>query len=650
MAIVKMSKFNLIAFDSQRAKILKGLQKFKEVSFIDINEDDNEEETLNRVFDNEELTKIEERLYSVDYSIKLLKRYQVIKKDIKLMMKGNDNYTFEELAKKAAVYDWKEICQKLKKLGSNLDEVRSKISKKYGELESVSLWKRLDVNPEELKNLKTVDTYLGTVPFKLKNDFISKISELDKTYYEELRVTKDDVYYLVISDKSEAEKEKLAETFRDTSFAVTDIKLDAVPEDQMNVLKKEIQELKDEKHALKDEIKSYNEELSSLEAVYEYLKNKKLRITETEKMAKTENTCILRGWIPTGRKEEFEKTVKEITHGNYYTEFEEADLEDEKVPIKLKNGKIVSAFENLTEMYALPKYNEIDPTPLFTPFYIVFFGMMGADVGYGLILLLGTLFTLKFVNLNKKMKLMVQFFFYLSFSVIIWGFLYGSYFGAELPGMWRLINPANEFQKLLIGSMIFGLIHLFFGLAIKAYLLFKAKKPLDALYDVGFWYMALAGGIVYLVFSLMKLSTVVTNISMWIMIVGMIGIVLTGGREAKSIGGKLGGGLYSLYGISGYVGDFVSYSRLMALGLSGGFIAQSMNMIAQMLGGSIYGLVFVPVILVVGHLFNLFLAFLGAYVHTSRLIYVEFFGKFYEGGGKAFKNFRTESKYINLED
>ena len=89
----------------------------------------------------------------------------------------------------------------------------------------------------------------------------------------------------------------------------------------------------------------------------------------------------------------------------------------------MKNGKIVSAFENLTEMYALPKYNEIDPTPLFTPFYIVFFGMMGADVGYGLILLLGTLFTLKFVNLNKKMKLMVQFFFYLSFSVIIWGFL-----------------------------------------------------------------------------------------------------------------------------------------------------------------------------------------------------------------------------------
>lgn len=330
--------------------------------------------------------------------------------------------------------------------------------------------------------------------------------------------------------------------------------------------------------------------------------------------------------------------------------FEEAEKDDSEVPIKLKNNKIVTAFESLTEMYAYPRYNEIDPTPLLTPFYIVFFGMMGADAGYGLTLLLGTLFVLKFFNLNKKSKLLVQFFFYLSFSVIIWGVLYGSYFGYEIPGLWRLVNPANEFQKLLIGSIAFGLIHLFFGLAIKAYLLFKEGKPLDALYDVGFWYMALSGGIVYLTFSLMNLSPVITSVSMWIMIVGMVGIVLTGGREAKSIGGKIGGGLYSLYGISSYVGDLVSYSRLMALGLSGGFIAQAMNMIAAMLGGSWIGFLFIPIILVVGHLFNLFLSFLGAYVHTSRLIYVEFFGKFYEGGGKPFKDFRTESKYINLDD
>ena len=111
-------------------------------------------------------------------------------------------------------------------------------------------------------------------------------------------------------------------------------------------------------------------------------------------------------------------------------------------------------------MYAYPRYNEIDPTPLFTPFYILFFGMMGADVGYGLVLLLATAITLKIVNLNDSMKKSVKFFFYLSFSVIFWGFLYGSYFGATIPKMWRLIDPSSEYNTLLIGSIAFGVVHI----------------------------------------------------------------------------------------------------------------------------------------------------------------------------------------------
>ena len=181
-------------------------------------------------------------------------------------------------------------------------------------------------------------------------------------------------------------------------------------------------------------------------------------------------------------------------------------------------------------------------------------------------------------------------------------------------------------------------------------MLIRDGKALDAVYDVLFWYMALMGGMAYLVFKMKNLSPAVTSVSMWIMIVGMVGIVLTGGRDAKGVGAKLGGGLYSLYGISSYVGDFVSYSRLMALGLSGGFIASAINMIAGMISGSWVGMIFIPVILIGGHFFNMFLSFLGAYVHTSRLMYVEYFGKFYEGGGKPFKDFRTENKYINLDD
>ena len=654
MAIVKMTKFNLIAFESQRGKILKNLQKFKEVSFVNVEFDEsseNQEKTfIKKIINNEELARVEERINGVSNAISLVKKYHVSEKGLKAIMKGNDNYTFEELAKKIEAYNWKDTYFKLRDLGSKKNQLNSEISKKYTELENISLWKKLDINPKVLKQLKTTNGYLGIVPLKLKNQFLTKMNELEYSHYEELNVTKEDVYYLVISHSGNEEKEKLNEAFRTGNFSITDLNIEEVPKFYIEQLKIKVENLRKEKREIKEKIKGYDKELGNLEAVYEYLKNKKLRIIETEKLAKTSNTCIINGWIPTEKMEKFEKSIKEVTGDDYYVTFEEADKDDMTVPIKLKNNRIVKTFESLTGMYAYPKYNEVDPTPLLTPFYILFFGMMGADAGYGLVLLLSALFALKFVNLNNKMRDMVQFFLYLSFSVILWGVLYGSYFGLEIPGVWKLINPSTEFQRILIGAMFFGLIHIFFGLGVKAYLLIKSGKTIDAIYDVVLWYMAITGGIVTLISGPLKLGSNVSNISMWVMIIGMLGIFLTGGREAKSIGGKFGGGLYSLYGISSYVGDFVSYSRLMALGLSGGFIAQAMNMISGMLSTTWIGMVFVPVVFIGGHLFNMFISFLGAYVHTSRLIYVEFFGKFYEGGGKPFKEFRTESKYINIKD
>ena len=657
MAIVKMSKFDLVVFAEQRAKVLKKLQKFKEVNFVDIElYDENGElskdavEGVTKYVNNEELTHIDERLYQLSNAISLIKKYDERKTRLRDVIHGNENYTFDELAKKALTYDWKKVSSELNKIGTQYSQIKSEISKKYMRYDEIDLWERLDVNPKELKNLKKVNTFLGTVPIKLKGTFIDDISELDKTYYEELKIVKDEVYYLVISSIDESEKEKLAEVFRNSSFTVENLDIDAVPQDYKNGLQKEISELKKEKRRLKAQIKTYSEDLTDLQAVYEYMQNKKLRIVESEKLAQTENTILIKGWIPTEKVSEFEKVIKDEAGDNYYLTFTDADRDDATVPIKLKNGKVASTFENLTGMYAYPRYNEIDPTPLFTPFYILFFGMMGADVGYGLVLLLATMFVLKVVNLSSQMRKSIKFFFYLSFSVIFWGLLYGSYFGATIPGMWRLVDPASQYNDLLIGSIVFGVVHIFVGLAIKAYMLIRDGKSLEAVYDVLFWYMALIGGMLFLIFKLMNLSAVVANVSMWVMIAGMAGIVLTGGREAKGVGAKLGGGLYSLYGISSYVGDFVSYSRLMALGLSGGFIASAINMIAGMISGSWVGMIFIPVILIAGHLFNMFLSFLGAYVHTSRLMYVEYFGKFYEGGGKPFKDFRTENKYINLDD
>lgn len=216
--------------------------------------------------------------------------------------------------------------------------------------------------------------------------------------------------------------------------------------------------------------------------------------------------------------------------------------------------------------------------------------------------------------------------------------------------MKAFINPGEQYQQLLILSIVFGIIHLFFALGIKAYMNIRDGKYLDALYDVGFWVIILVGAILYLVNMAIPMAPTAKTVATVLMVIGAVGIILTGEREANTIVGRLFGGLYSLYGISGYVGDFVSYSRLMALGLSGGFIASSINMmVGMLLPNGIVGLIAAAILFVGGQIFNLFIGALGAYVHAIRLTYVEFFGKFYEGGGKGFMLFRSSPKYINLK-
>lgn len=338
--------------------------------------------------------------------------------------------------------------------------------------------------------------------------------------------------------------------------------------------------------------------------------------------------------------------------GDTYTaEFEEVDKNDSEVPIILKNNRIVRAFESITSTYALPKYNEVDPTPLYAPIYALFFGMMSADVGYGMVLVILTSLGLKICNFTPNMKKNVKFFQLIGISTTIWGFLYGSYFGASIPGMWRLFDLSKDFMTILIISIIMGGIHLAYGLLIKAYMQVRDGQYVDMFFDVIAWFLTLGGIISFLLSLAGIISLEVGNIAKYVMIVGIILLVIGGARASEgNIAKRLVAGIYNVYGISNYIGDFVSYSRLMALGMSGGYIAFSVNMIAGMVWGKTFiGYIAAIIILVLFHAFNLFLSCLGAYVHALRLIYVEFFGKFYEGGGKAFKFFRNKTKYINLD-
>ena len=400
---------------------------------------------------------------------------------------------------------------------------------------------------------------------------------------------------------------------------------------------------------LNKELKNYLKYLDDFKIYYEYQSNEKLKVISSEKFLRTKNLDLIEGYVPSKFLKSFEEAIQLICGDDYYLYKKEADRNSHEVPIMLKNNKFVGPFEMLTEMYSMPKYNEIDPTPFFAPFYFIFAGIMIGDLGYGLLVFIGSLLALRFFNLDKATKRFMTFFNYLSISAMIFGLVFGSFFGGIIP-LPTLINPAEDIMEMLMLSLLLGGVHIFFALGIKAYMDIRDNKPKDAFYDVGLWYMALIGAIGYGLSKAVAMNPIVVKILFYAMIIAMVGIVLTGGRSEKTTLAKFGWGVYALYGISSYIGDFVSYLRLMALVLSGSFIGLAVNMIAGMLfGSSIIGKLFAIVIFLVFQAFNCFLCYLSAYVHTARLTYVEMFNKFYEGGGVPFKKMVEDSKYFNID-
>lgn len=376
---------------------------------------------------------------------------------------------------------------------------------------------------------------------------------------------------------------------------------------------------------------------------------RKACLSQREKALHTEKTEILAGWIPVSRKEAVSRKLAKFSCTVEYRKPEKG----EDYPVLMKNSKPVEPFGAITEMYSLPNPHSADTNWAIGFFFFLFFGMMLSDAGYGLVLLIGGFAGAKFLDVGYGAKRMMKMLGTCGISTIFWGALYGSWFGdaiprisetffgktVEVPG---LIDPLAEPMTILVLSCLFGVVHLFFGMAIKAWLMIRRGDLRGALFDVGFWYLLLIG---------LPLLLAPAPWALWGKIMsaaGALGLVLTQGRDKPTVLRKLASGAMSLYNVTGYFSDVLSYSRILALGLATGVVASVVNIMGTMAGGGVLGFLLFAVVFAAGHLLNLGINALGAYVHSARLQYVEFFGKYYEGGGKKFNPLRIETKHVKL--
>lgn len=345
----------------------------------------------------------------------------------------------------------------------------------------------------------------------------------------------------------------------------------------------------------------------------------------------------VQGWVRKDRTQRVEKVIQSVTEAYQLTFADPA--EGEIPPTVLENSKLVEPYESVVELYSLPKAGSIDPDAIMAPFHFIFFGMMMSDAGYGLVLTIMLYIALKKFKPTGFARQLALVIFFGGISTTIWGAMFGGWFGLEWHPL--LFVPMNEPLKMLALCFGLGSIHLITGMLLKTKMLFRDGDVMGAVCDQISWL------IMFLGFFLMAL--VPGPIGKYLAWLGAGIIVLFGGRDRKGIISRLIGGLLSLYNISGYLSDLLSYSRIFALGLATGVIAMVINTVAQMLwSAGPVGIVAAILVLLAGHYFNIIINVLGAFVHSSRLQYIEFFGKFYEAGGRAFLPLALRTKYTDI--
>ena len=599
------------------------------------------------------VSQISRQLSAVSQALGSLKRYSSEKSPLFSTRRRLGRQEFEDtLRLRSRMMDEADGILKLQK---KHDEIRDAVSRKLIELAALEPWMRYSA-PLELRETEHTVIDRGTLPAKTDVDQLTE-TVLEKTRTVEIKEISRDreqIYLAVISLRNCFGE--VSEVLQNSGYTPAEPgDLTGSAAENAECIRAEIRAGEAEAKRIDDQLTKLCSCRNELEMLHDALSSELDAEKAALEMRRTQKTFRFEGWVPAACLNAVELVLEK--HGCCF-DVRPPD-EGETVPVLLQNGSLTDPFEAVTEMYSLPDYRGVDPTGPMSVFYAVFFGMMLSDAGYGLVMAAVCFAIMKKYAPEGMSGRMVRMFFLCGLSTVFWGAMFGGWFGdffqvaAEvifgrkitIEPLW--FDPLSDPARLLVWSLAFGIIHLFFGMGIRASMLIKRGQWKDAVFDVLPWYMVIIGGVMWLAGS--RLGSVAVSTGIVMVSAGLLILLLTGGRNSRGAG-RITGGLSSLYGITGYVSDILSYSRLLALGLATGVIASVVNTMGSLAGGGAAGAAVLLVVAIAGHSFNLAINALGAFVHASRLQYIEFFGKFYEDGGRRFEPLKRNTKYIRITD
>ncbi len=562
-----------------------------------------------------------------------------------------------------------KITKLQKEVSSHFEELRIiefKLKEKEDLVSSVKPFFGLPLSLDSYYGYETIKVFTGYIAA----DITSRVSAITKNFeiftgeYEKRKV-----FALFVPKTFEGDVQKVLQDERSyVELKVPELK--GNPPVIIDGLTNEIASLKDKEASIKAELENLKKEYSEfVVAADEYLSVETQKAEAPLRFATSPNAFIIDGWVPTEEYGELESKLNQTTGGLAYITKLDEKVQDQDIPVKLDNPLPAKPFELLIDTFATPKYREIDPASAVFITFPLFYALMLGDVGYGLIIA-GLALFIKNKFKTGGLNSLAMILFLSSVLSILFGVVYGEFFGLPLfnvyihgeleHGLLGITIPAiagihlpihrfGEVQGLLLITLLIGIIHIFLGLIMGFRNVMVGHDLKHAIYAKGSWILILIGGvaaIARLMPALMAKIPFQSNDPVFAggAIIALVGIVLL----------IKGEGFISILEIPTLLSNVLSYARILAIGLSSAGIALAVNTLSknlfiypngEFLGGGII-LAFVGVIILfIGHLINLILGILGPGLHSLRLQYVEFFTKFYEGGGKKYAPFGYNRKY-----